>query len=132
MRPDVFFLKKFNPLQIEPDKLYARTLYTDTLMVSSSETMDKIALVHTEAGRIMRQYKEQKPLWFTPYCPEYFYEHYLPELGFDKTNRVELGEDLMWYYPRKDFVATIYYILGKYGRLAEVNSVLNYPFSRAK
>lgn len=129
MRPDVFFLRDFTPRDIKQEKLYARTLYTDTLMVSSSENMDRIAAIHLQAGRIINQYKSQKALWFEPYCPEHFYEHFLKELGFNETNRVELGEDMMWAYPRKNFVPTIWYILNKYHRLSEVNAVLNYPFS---
>lgn len=128
MRPDVFFLKPLDLVGFDPAKLYSRTFYNDHLLISGSANIDKISSLHLEVGRIAQQYGAQRPLWFDTYCPEYFLEHFLKEIGFDvATNRVEIGEDSMWVYPRRHFIATIYYILQKYGRLAEMGTLLDNP-----
>lgn len=127
MRPDVFFLREFEPLKVDGGKLSSRTICNDHLFVSSSVNMDRVSSAYTEAGRIANQYRTQKPYWFEPYCPEYFLEHWFRELGFDESRRVELGEDFMHLYPRQNFLPIIYLILKNAGRLSEMQSVLSYP-----
>lgn len=130
MRPDIFFLRPLQIDKIDPNKLSSRTFYNDHMHISSSENIDKISDVYLQVGRIMNQYKTQRPLWFEPYCPEYFLEHLYREIGFDEKNRVELGDDLITAYPRKNFIATIIFILDKHKRMSEINDVLNYPLNR--
>lgn len=125
MRPDIFFLKELDLSNFDPNKLYSRTLWNDNLLISSSANIDKISFVFSEAKRIALQYKTQRPEWFEPYCPEYFLEHLLAEQGFNKSNRVELGEDSMLVYPRKNFGATVHDILTRHGRVQDINTLFN-------
>lgn len=126
MRPDLFFLKPFNLNDIDENKLCARTFYNEAFFVSNSGLIDKVSSVYINIQNLINKYNRAKFEWFELYCPEWFFEYHLKDIGINLENRKELGEDLFFYYPKKDFIAFCNHIYNAVGRPQDINYVLNY------
>lgn len=126
MRPDLFFLTKFDITKINKDLLSLRTLYNDAFLVSSSENIDNIANLFNNVQHIIDKYGRNRFEWFELYCPEHFLEYHLLDIGITKEKRVELGEDTFWYYPRSMFLEFCYEIYKKTNQPYNFAYILKY------
>lgn len=122
-RADLFWLKPIDFNKLDPNKLTCREIGYDYFFLSSSENIDKVANlwlnVQSICDRAQRKNVKDLPL----YCPEYFLEYYLEEVGFNHERRAVLGEDSCLIYPRKNFDTMLYGVLSKYKRLNELDSL---------
>lgn len=126
MRPDLFFLKPFDLNRCDLNKLSLRTLYNDAFFVSNSEMNDKIDSLFINISGILDRYKDKKMEWFDNYCPEWWLENHFLDIGLTKDQRIELGEDTFWYFPRKHFLETCYEICNKTNQKEKFEYVINY------
>lgn len=119
-RADLFWLKPIDFDKINPNKLTCREIGYDYFFISSSENIDKVANLWLNIQDICNRSQRKNVKDLPLYCPEYFLEYYLEEIGFNNEKRAVLGEDSCLIYPRKNFDAMLHGILSKYGRLGEL------------
>ncbi len=127
VRPDFFYLDSFPIIEVEKEKLNLRMLYSDIILVSSSEMNDKIDSLFLNIQNIINKYGRNKFEWLQEiYIPEHFLEYHLLDIGITKEHRKELGEKLGWLYPRSHDIATLYEICKKTNSLDKFNYVIDY------
>ena len=127
VRPDFFYLTPFPIEKVDKTKLNLRMLFSDMILVSNSETNDKIDSLFLNIQNIIDKYGRNKFEWLEEiYIPEHFLEYYLLDIGIKKEDRKELGELLGWLFPRTHDIATLHEICKKTGNLDKFQYVVDY------
>lgn len=124
-RADLFWMKKLNIDNFDKDKLYCREIGYDYFLLSSSNNIDKILDVWKKIDNICFEHKEKEYNGFPLYCPEYFLECYLDKIGFPQNLRESIGEDSCLIYPKPNFMETLQFVLNKFNRINEWDSIFS-------